>query len=187
MKVRVQYSDREVTRKQIQLLARQGFLTIDIMNELNVSRDTVKKWADTQEYRHHYNTKPKRKLSPNTRRRITGLMKGRVGASVRKCANRLNQNKEYKNRKKTISYQTVQNYLKTTTWGRIARKLKVKPLLTKKNAEDRLAFALTVQMEWYCDLNRHGEGLRENTLWTDESVIELNPKANRQNTSESNR
>jgi len=36
---------------------------IDIMNEWNVSRDTVKKWADTQEYRHHYNTKPRESVS----------------------------------------------------------------------------------------------------------------------------
>ena len=109
-------------------------------------------------------------------------MKDRVGSSIKKCVRTLNMSDDYTNRGKHISRTTVRRYVRSQPWGRIARKLVIKPLLTKQNVTDRLSFALNVQIEGYCDDGRHGRALRENVLWTDESPIELNPIPNKQNT-----
>ena len=175
-------SNREVLRKQIQLLAAEKYSIYKISKTLGISYNTAKKWSKSEEYKHHYNTRPKLKLTPNTKRKISGIMKNKIGSSLRSVCKTLNMSTNYKIRHKTISPNTIKNYLKTKDWGKIARKLKIKPLLSKKNIEDRLIFALNVQMWGYCDDSRQGRALRENVLWTDESPIELNPTPNRQNT-----
>jgi transposase-like protein len=176
------YSERELKRKQIQLLCDQGLPDSEVAKQVGVDHKTVKKWKNTNDFKHKYNTIQKKKLTPNTKRRISGLMMNRTGASLRKCSKRLNFSNDYKSRNKTISHTAVQNYLKTTEWGRVARKLRPKPLLSKKNIKDRLTFALNVQMEGYCDQSQNGRSFRENILFTDESPIELNSKPNPQNT-----
>ena len=176
------YSERELKRKQIQLLSGQGMEIKEMVKILKVDYKTAKKWSNRDNCKHNYNTIQKKKLSPNTKRRISNEMKGECGASVRKCVKKLNMSDDYKERNKKISKTTVQKYLKTKEWGKVARKLKTKPLLSKKNVRDRMEFALKVQLEGYCDDTRHGRALRENILWTDESSIELNPKPNKQNT-----
>ena len=74
-------------------------------------------------------------------------MKDKVGASVRKCAEQLNLSDDYKKREKSVAPMTVQRYVKSTDWGKNAYKLKVKPLLSHKNVDDRLTFALEVQKD----------------------------------------
>jgi hypothetical protein len=182
MKAMTSYSPRESKRKDIKLLCDQGFSFSEVAKKLRVNYKTVKKWSMSDNVKHHYHTKQVSKLSPNTKRRITLKMKDNLGASVRKCVKRLNLSKNYIKRGKTISKTCVQNYIKSTNWGKIARKLRTKPLLSRKNIKDRLDFALSVQLDGYCDQTRHGYTLRENILWTDESPIELNPMPNKQNT-----
>lgn len=181
MNNQLKYSEREVKRKQIQLLFGQGFSVPEVAVKLNVDYKTAKKWSTSDDYKHKYNTNQKKKLTPNTKRRISNEMKDISDSSLRKCVKRLNMSENYKNRNKSISKTCVQSYVRSTDWGRIARKMKVKPLLSKKNIKDRLAFALMTQLDGYCDQTRHGRTLRENILFTDESPIELNPKPNKQN------
>ena len=107
-------------------------------------------------------------------------MKNKIGSSLRGCAKILNFGSDYKNRNKTISKSTIDNYIKTTEWGRIARKMTAKPLITEKNVKDRFNFALEVKSNGYCHPGRQGRELRENILWTDESPIQLNPIPNKQ-------
>jgi len=45
-----------------------------------------------------------------------------------------------------------------------------------------LTFALEAQLNGYCDPGPHGQSLRSNILFTDESWIDLHPKPNSQNT-----
>ena len=131
-------------------MVRQGFSRAQIAAALEVSYNMVKKWSYRGDYRHKYNTVQKRKITPTTKLRITGLMKDRVGSSIRKCVRTLNMSDYYTNRGKHISRITVRRYVRSQPWGRIARKLVIKPLLTKQNVTDRLSFALNVQMEGYC-------------------------------------
>ena len=176
------YSEREVKRKQIHLLNARGMSVAAMAKVVGVDYKVAKKWSNCDTIKHHYNTVQRKKLTPNTKRKITIELKDKVGASVRKCVRKLNMSDVYKNRNKTISRKAVQNYLKTTNWGKIGRKLKVKPLLSKKNVNDRVRFGLWVKLNGYLDDSRHGITLRENILWTDESPIELHPKPNKQNT-----
>ncbi|XP_054168970.1 uncharacterized protein LOC128966180 [Oppia nitens] len=176
------YSDREVLRQKIKLLSDQGMSAGRVARELNCNIKTVKKWSNQDNFRHKYNTIQRKKMTPNTKRRVSNELKDKVGGSLRKCVRKLNMSSDYINRDKTISRRTVQRYLKSTKWGSIARKMKVKPLLTPKNIADRLKFANMVTSAGYCDNTRRGRELRENVLWTDESPIELFPKLNHQNT-----
>ena len=175
------YTERELKRKEIQLLCDQGLPICEVAKKLGVDYKTAKKWSTTNTFKHNYNTNQKKKVTPNTKRRISNEMKDNSGASIRKCVRKLNMSEDYQNRNKTISKTSVQNYVKSTDWGKYARKLRIKPLLSQKNIKDRLTFALNVQMEGYCDDSREGRSLRENILWTDESPIELNSKPNKQN------
>jgi len=182
MKVRNKLSEKEVKRQNIQLLVSQGMGISEVARVLKCDYKTAKKWSTREDCHHNHNTKPMKKLSPNTKRRITYLMKDKIGSSVRKCTKTLNNSEDFKSRNKTISKTCVQSYVKCKTWGKIARKLRAKPLLTPKNIRDRLTFALNVQLDGYCDRTRHGVSLRENILFTDESPIELNPMPSKQNT-----
>ena len=122
------------------------------------------------------------KLSPNTKKKITSRMKDKVGASVRRCAKELNMSLDYKNRSKTISKSSIHSYVKTKEWGKFARKLIPKPLLSELNTKDRLKFAEKVLSDGYCEDSRIGRELRENTLWTDESPVLLHSMPNKQTT-----
>jgi transposase len=175
-------SSKETKRIEIQALARHGVPTSEIAKQLQVNYRTAKKWSQRMDHKHNYNTIQEKKLTPNTKRRISAEMKEKIGSSLRKCSKKLNLSENYKMRNKTISYSSVNKYLKSTEWGKLARKLRTKPLLSNLNVQNRLSFALEVQKDGYCDKTRLGRDLRKNILWTDESPIELNPKPNKQNT-----
>ena len=175
-------SKRELVRIQIQTLRRQGWTVREVSRKLRVAEGTVQKWTNRKTYKHHFNTKHVPKLSPNTKKKITSRMKDKVGASVRRCAKELNMSLDYKNRSKTISKSSIHSYIKTEEWGKFARKLIAKPLLSELNTKDRLRFAQKVQTDGYCDDSRIGRELRENTLWTDESPVLLHPMPNKQTT-----
>jgi hypothetical protein len=149
---------------------------------LNVDERTVKKWANCDGHKDKPHTGRKTKLSPKTKRKIETEMRDVLGASTRKCTKILNSSEDYLSRDKTISRTTVKDYVRSTEWGKTAYKPLVKPLLSSKNISDRLSFALTMQMEGYCDPGPRGQSLRANILFTDESPIELHPEPNKQNT-----
>lgn len=97
------YSERELKRKQIQLLSAQGLPLKDITQKLEVNFRTAKKWSKTDDYQHHYNTIQEKKLTPNTKKRISGQMNGVIGASLRKCTKALNMSDDYIKRKKNFN------------------------------------------------------------------------------------
>ena len=130
----------------------------------------------------NYNTKQKTKLSPVNKRLITKEMKDKLGSSLRRCKNLLNNSQSYRKRNKTISKDTIDSYVRSTDWGKIPRKLRKKPLLSKLNIYKRLNFAKQVKKEGFCDDNRFGERLRNNIIWTDESPVMLRSAPNHQNT-----
>ena len=154
-------------RLKIKTLADQQMTPYQIAQKLGVDYKTAVKWSHRDGVKHRFNTDMDKKMTPNTKRAITGMIKDRVGMSINKCVKRLNMSA---------------GYVRGTDWGRVARHLKQKPLLSKKNIKDRLKFALFVQMEGFCEDSRFGRRLRKNTLFTDESPIELIPTLNRQNT-----
>ena len=87
-------SNREIMRIQIQTLRDQKMSFYEIAKRLDISYKTARKWSDAGDIKHRYNTKQVTKLTPNTRRRITGritgLMKDRIGSSIAKCTKTLN-------------------------------------------------------------------------------------------------
>ncbi|OXA38425.1 Transposable element Tc3 transposase [Folsomia candida] len=68
---------------------------------------------------------------------IKSWMYRKPGSSVRKCAKALNESKRFLRKDKKLSHQPVQNFIKTTTWGKTAFKSSCKPLLSAKNISDR--------------------------------------------------
>jgi hypothetical protein len=55
-------------------------------------------------------------------------------------------------------------------------------MMSEKNIQDRLAFAGMVVDQGYCQVNERARSLLEQVLFTDESIIELYPRPNAQNT-----
>ena len=56
---------------------------------------------------------------------------------MRKAASTLNQSIRHKRKGEKIGKSAIQDHLRTTTWGKKAYKSPVKPILSKKNNEDR--------------------------------------------------
>ena len=128
---------RELNRIKIQTLSSQNLSIKEIAEVVGVDYKTAKKWSK-EGYHHHYNTKQKTKLSPVTKRLITKEMKDKLGSSLRRCKNLLNNSQSYRKRNKTISKDTINSYVKSTNWDKIPRKLCEKPLLSKLNTNKRL-------------------------------------------------
>jgi hypothetical protein len=72
--------------------------------------------------------------------------------------------------------------LRTTPWGQTAYTCKIKPMLTTKNVADRLRFCRHVSSQFVSDTATPPAVTIEQLLFTDESIVELFPRPNRQNT-----
>ena len=72
---------------------------------------------------------------------------------------------------------TLSRHLRRTEWGKIAYKQAKKPLLSGKNVEDRQKFSQRMVDEGYTNDTVPGKLLRSHNLFTDESPLELQPKA----------
>jgi transposase len=170
-------------RTQIQFLSQHGVKSKIIAERLNVNIKTVHKWMKrTTIFDSKQPGRPPVLLSPNTKATITSLCKDQWCASIRKTAKILNLSEAYQQRGKTISATTVRNFIRSTEWGRIAYSAKKAPMLTNRNVQDRRLFAGMIFNHGYCQGDAHAAQLLDHILFTDESLLELYPKPNAQNT-----
>ncbi|OXA38356.1 hypothetical protein Fcan01_26864 [Folsomia candida] len=93
---------------------------------------------------------------------IKSRMYRKLGSSVRKCAKALSESKRFLRKDKKLSHQTVQNFIKTTTWGKTAFKSSCKPLLSAKNISDRVRFGTFLNENGYLT-DPHHQNLRYRT------------------------
>ena len=120
-------------------------------------------------------------LTADIKASITTMCRDQWNASTRSVTKILNQ-PDSRFDQKMVSRSTVQRYIQSTDWGRVAYKAQVRPLLTQKNVHDRFAFCEKLMQEGYCRDSQLGRKKRAHILFTDESVIELFPRPNLQNT-----
>jgi transposase len=120
-------------------------------------------------------------LTPEIKERITELCKDTWGSSTRMIAKTLNADMNSRG-DMGISRSSVQRYIRSTDWGRLAYRQQTGFLLTSKNIEDRLNFCDLVFNTGYCDSTHQSDFLLRHILFTDESIIDLFPKPNKQNT-----
>ena len=97
----------------------------------------------------------------------------KFGSSVRKTAKVLISSKRNTEKGGKISKSTVQNYLKTTSWGKKAFKSSKKCFLSEKNLQDRRKFGGFMEKSGNFTPEIRGEKLILNIFFTDESWIEL--------------
>ena len=83
---------------------------------------------------------------------------------------------------KPTSPSTVGRFIRSTDWGKVFYKVQVHPTMTDKNLADRLAFCSLLTQLGYCEDWPQGRELVEHVLFTDESIVELFPRPNMQNT-----
>lgn len=154
-----------------------------IARELKVSLKTVRKWRKRTDVSDKKRTgRIPRLMSSPTRDIITELCEDQWNASPAKTAKILNASDDFQQRCKTVSASTVRRFIRSTEWGKISYKPTVKPLLSMKNIADRIAFCNTVIQKGYTAGTPDAVHLLDHILFTDESVVELWPKPNRQNT-----
>jgi IS30 family transposase len=128
------------TRIKIKALHQAKMSPTEIAYQLNITRKTVYKWINSRTVERKKGSGRPSTISSNTKRTITRSLKEKVGSSLRKTAKKLNFSKSYQQKGKTISYSTINNYVKSKNWGIKAYKRPYKPLLSIKNIEDRLKF-----------------------------------------------
>ena len=174
---------REHDHSKIQALLTQGVSYREISRRLGVGRNTVKKWARLEDGTVTDCRRSGRptKLSPRTKERIASLAKDRIAVGIRTVTKKLDFSNDYIERNKKIGATTVRRYVKSTKWGKVAYKEKVKPMLSRKNINDRKNFYTCIVEDGLTDNSREGMIKRYHILFTDESPIELNPKPNKQN------
>jgi transposase len=168
-------------RVEIKLWRRQGKSERETARLVGCNRKTVKKWDKKQDFSDgRVKSGRKSKITSNTKRVIEDEMKENFGSSLRKCARRLNFS-DYQQRSKLISHSSIKKHINKTDWGKKCHRSYVKPLLSWKNIQDRLSFAYNAIENGYCDGTIESEELRDHILFTDESKIELDIIAHRQN------
>jgi hypothetical protein len=110
---------------------------------------------------------------------IEAEVKDKWGASVKSTTKTINSLPSVAN---AISRRTIQRYVQSTEWGKIAYRSRTTFMLSARNVEDRKTFCDYVKLSGYCDISAYGIRMRENILFTDESTILLNPIPNSENT-----
>lgn len=154
-----------MTRARIQAFSAAGYSEREIASKVGCSRLTVQLWKGKKIVKDKIKPRKSVKLSPSTKRTIKAQMYQKIGSSVRKCARRLNFSKRYRKKKKTISKDTVQKYLKRTKWGRRAYRRPTRPLLTEKNIKDLMKLGELVREQGYLDSGRLGQEKRSGILF----------------------
>ena len=100
-----------------------------------------------------------KKLSSLDKKAIKKNIYRKMGSSVRKITNVLNGSKRNIKNDKKFCHGTVQNYLKTTEWGKNTFKSSLKPKLSSKNRKDRLDFGKFLQENAYLTSGTRGRKL----------------------------
>jgi len=165
------------------MLARHGVQDKKIASTLGVGFNTVRRWKKRNGPEDRQRSgRPPSILDEDAKAKITELCKDSWGASIHKAAKTLNQSEEYIQSGRTISNTTVRRFVRSTDWGRVAFVAKKAPLLSAKNLNDRQLFSAKVVREGYCLDLLSSKLLLDHILFTDESIIELHPLPNSQNT-----
>jgi hypothetical protein len=154
-----------------------------IAQRLKINIKTVHKWIK----REHISDLPHRgqrafKLTHSVKTKIESLCKDQWNASIRKTTSILNHSDDFIQNGLSISATTVGDFIRSTEWGKMAYRVKTAPMLTDKNIQDRLAFARMVIDEGYCENSDRANFLLDHLMFTDESLVELWPHPNAQNT-----
>jgi transposase len=174
--------DAKEKRHRILFLGHLGVKSATIAELLQVNIKTVEKWRS----RGNAMAQPKmcepRVLTMAMKASITELCRDRWNVSTRKVAKIITSATNNQVNGTTISKSSVSRFLRSTDWGRVAYKAQTATMLTSKNVLDRLTFCTTIHFLGYCDLNPQSQALVEHILFTDESIIELFPSPNSQNT-----
>ena len=113
---------REHVRVQIQDLAKEGITLKKIEKKLKVSRTTVFKWKDKNTVSDKKRSGRPKILSSADKKQIKAALYLKLGSSVRKTTKILSLSKRNRDQGKKIGESTVQDYLKTTDWGKEAFK-----------------------------------------------------------------
>lgn len=172
---------RQTTRASIQALASLGMKNANIASVTGANIKTVEKWKNREKIEDKKRQRQPTVLVPEVKEAITAMCRDRWGMSTRKIAKTLNASDEFTIASIKISKSCVTKYLLSTDWGRVAYRVQTKPLLTQRNIADRLAFCNKVVDGQYCAMTPYSDHLIEHILFTDESIVELYPKPNRQN------
>lgn len=158
-----------------------GLKVKEIMRIVNVNLKTVVKWKNRQSCKDLPRTGAPAALSQATKDEITILCRDQWGMSTRKLTKVVNQNAT-QTREKPISRTAIRDFLMSTDWGRIAYRVQTRPLLTERNVSDRMRFCEFIRERRYCDGTELASMLLEHILFTDETIVELFPVPNTQNT-----
>ena len=143
---------------------------------------TVEKWKKRDSTQPKKRIRASRVLTLQATAAITDLCKDKWGASIRKISKELSNPSDSDALHVKISKSTISRYLRTTPWGRTAYTCKIKPMLTTKNIADRLRFCRHVTSQFVSNTATPSAVTIEQLIFTDESIVELFPRPNRQNT-----
>ena len=110
-------------RHEIQILRSCGEGIRSIARKLNISRNTVKKWARKEKGDILDAKRPGRatKFSAKAKEKVRKWVKDKPGMGTRKVAKRLNMSEEFREEGKTVSHMAVSKYLRKTKWGKTCK------------------------------------------------------------------
>jgi transposase len=177
-----QVPDKRQNRAAIQALGKLGLSNTRIASTFKINIKTVKRWKHRIGIDDAKRPREPTVLSNDTKDMIEALCRDKWGASTHKITKCLNTSTEFIQTGQTISRASVIKYLKSTDWGCVAYRPIIKPIISPKNVADRLAFCHMLHDAHYCDTGQEAIWLLEHVLFMDESVVELFPKPNSQNT-----
>jgi transposase len=173
-----------IIRKKMAEMRIQGINKENIAKMLGCSSRTVQRYWQ-KSVKHSFSDKHRsgrpQVLSAVSKMFITNNVKDKWGSSTRSCTKKLNSSKYLTERNQTVSRSTVRRFIVNKSWGKIAYKKPIKPLLTDKNIQDRLTFCDWLEEHGYLQNDFRGRHKRAHILWSDESPIDLYPAPNRQN------
>ena len=109
---------REHIRLKIQTLYKEGYTVKQISEKTKTSFSTVNRWKKMKKIHDKNRSGRPKKLSSLDKKAIKKNIYRKMGSSVRKITNVLNGSKRNIKNDKKFCHGTVQNYLKTTEWGK---------------------------------------------------------------------
>ena len=172
---------RDQKRAAIKHFSVAGLPVKTIAEIVKVNKKTVVKWRARETANELGRSGRPSTLTPQEKETITALCRDEWNVSVRKLAKEL-EIRQVDQNIKTKSPSTIGRFIRSTDWGRVAYKVQVRPMMTEKNVADRMEFCTLLSRLGYCEASPHGRMLVDHILFTDESIVELFPRPNVQNT-----
>lgn len=174
--------DAAQRRQSILFMASLGSSNKKIAELLRVNIKTVEKWRSRENTTEKPRVCKPRVLTEEMKVIITHLCRDNWNASTRLVAKTISLSGDDLVDKSTVSKSSVSRYVRSTDWGKIAYKRQTATMLSSKNIHDRQRFCGNIHSLGYCGRDQQATMLLEHILFTDESIIELYPSPNAQNT-----